>query len=88
MHTHDEELLSIPNYFCPGCQTSLDISKRRFEKMSRKAIREQRSDDTACYDVNLAVVTCNNYHCAQYNRFKVVRLPRVKCATVGVDLEQ
>ena len=87
MLPHDEELLAIPNYFCPGCQSMLDVSKG-FEKMSRKAIREQRSNGSACYDVSLVIVTCNNYHCAQYNRFKVVRLPRVKCATVGVDLEQ
>ena len=87
MLPYDEELMAIPIYSCPGCLTPLDISKG-FEKMSRKAIREQRSNGSACYDVNLVVVTCNNYHCAQYNRFKVIRLPRVKCATVGVDLAQ
>ena len=47
MLPYDEELMAIPIYFCPGCLTPLDISKG-FEKMSRKAIREQRSNGSAC----------------------------------------
>jgi hypothetical protein len=31
-------------------------------------------------------VTCNNYHCDQYNKFKVLQLPRIKTASAKVDL--
>lgn len=83
----DEELLAIPSYSCPECRFIMDMSKQ-FDKMGRKEIRDRRSGGDGHHDVNLVVVTCGNYTCSQYNRFKVVRLPRVKCATIEVELKQ
>ncbi len=35
---------------------------------------------------NFVVVSCGNETCEQYNRIKVLRLPRIECPTVKVDL--
>lgn len=35
---------------------------------------------------NYILVTCNNHRCDQYNKFKVLQLPRIKTASAKVDL--
>ena len=82
----DEELMAIPNYSCPSCRSLMNISSNQFDKFSPSQANEARHGRDACADVNLVVVSCSNYRCTQYNKFKVVRLPRVKCPTAEVDL--
>jgi len=35
---------------------------------------------------NYVLVSCSNFRCDQYNKFKVLQLPRLKTASVKVDL--
>ena len=35
---------------------------------------------------NYILVTCQNYRCDQYNKFKVLQIPRIKTASAKVDL--
>lgn len=34
----------------------------------------------------LVVVSCENHHCEQYNKIKVLELPRIKTPSIKVDL--
>ena len=36
---------------------------------------------------NYVVVSCSNFHCNQYNKFKVLELPRIVTPSVKVGLE-
>ena len=35
---------------------------------------------------NFVVLSCNNLHCAQYNKFKVMKIPRIYAPSAKVDL--
>ena len=35
---------------------------------------------------NFIVVSCGNIHCEQYNKFKVLKIPRIHTPSVKVDL--
>lgn len=35
---------------------------------------------------NFIVVSCSNFHCEQYNKFKVLKIPRIHTPSVKVDL--
>ena len=35
---------------------------------------------------NFVLASCGNHHCDQYNKFKVLELPRIKVSTAKVEL--
>jgi hypothetical protein len=35
---------------------------------------------------NFVVISCSNFHCEQYNKFKVLKIPRIHTPSVKVDL--
>jgi hypothetical protein len=67
--------------------------KQRHQKGGQYYGETVRSDTPMPEDIpseapenNFVVVSCSNEICEQYNRIKVLRLPRIECPTVKVDL--
>jgi hypothetical protein len=69
--------------------------RRRAEEESRNqcstSTRTQRAQDaedlpSSAPQKVLIVVTCPNPHCDQYNKIKVMELPRIKTPSAKVDL--
>jgi hypothetical protein len=68
--------------------------RRRFDEQSQFATtadrfaREAHPEDTPsnAAEITLVVVTCMNGRCEQYNKIKVLELPRIKTPSIKVDL--
>ena len=102
MANNNDVVLGIPSMQCPSCRSVLELTKC-VDKMSKTQIRSMRGehaiggayqvsvprpdDPSQCPEKNYIIVSCGNFQCEQYNKFKVVEIPRLKAPSAAVDLE-
>jgi hypothetical protein len=68
----------------------------RIYKMSKRQIQAQMKNEyspittqnvsSEMAERTFVLVTCGNYKCEQYTKFKVLELPRIKTSTASVEL--
>ena len=55
-----------------------------YEASTRRSWQEDQPSQAA--DLTFVTISCENERCAQYNKFKILRLPKIHTPAVKVDL--
>ena len=99
MPSNDEVVIGLPDIQCPSCGRRLDLTKQ-IQKLSKAQIEAQRRGSATQMSTNaraeeppsnlpqnaFIVVSCDNEYCEQYNKLKVLKVPRIHTPSVKVDL--
>jgi hypothetical protein len=98
MLNNNDCVLASHNVECPSCGMMLASHGPRIHKSSKRQIKAQLQSEyipltaqngnapSERPERTFVLVTCDNYLCEQYTKFKVLELPRIKTPSANVEL--
>lgn len=67
-------------------ETEYDSAKSSYETVRMKSLFDREDAPSMAPENVFTVVTCSNARCEQYNKLKVLRIPRISTPSIKVDL--
>lgn len=84
MSSNDNVVLGVPVIYCPSCNGVLGVDMQlRFNSLPEERVAQMKKDGIGEPGKSYVLVSCEDEHCDQHHRIKILQVPKLKVEVGG-----